>query len=86
MIDLAGQAYPETEMRSTDAADRLELALEEIRDAIHDIEILPPPVEAPSDALNAVLRDALKKALQILQSAQQIAEQEGVPRLRLEAL
>lgn len=70
-------------MRTTLAADRLEFALDEIRDAIRDIEGAGLDVEDSPDNLTAVMLSALKEAARALNSAQEIAEQRGVPRLEL---
>jgi len=68
-------------MPSTIAADRLEYVLDEMRDAIEDIEGRAGRLHESPDVLNDVLLSALKKARAILEDAQTIAEENGVPRL-----
>lgn len=69
-------------MPSTIAADRLEYVLVELRDAIAGIEGFESQLGASPDALNETLLAALKKARTLLEDAQVIAEENGVPRLK----
>jgi hypothetical protein len=70
-------------MPSTIAADRLEYVLVELHDAIAGIESRDGRPGAAPDALTEALLAALKKARGILEEAQDIAEEKGVPRLRV---
>jgi hypothetical protein len=69
-------------MPSTIAADRLEYVLVELHDAIAGIEIPDGQLGLAPDALNEALLVALKKARDILEEAQGLAEEKGIPRLR----
>ena len=68
-------------MASTIAADRLEYVLVELRDAIDDIEGREEQLREAPDALRDTLLEALRKARRILEEAQDVAEQNGVPRV-----
>jgi prefoldin subunit 5 len=68
-------------MASTIAADRLEYVLVELRDAIDDIEGRQEQLREAPDALRETLLEALRKARRILEEAQDVAEENGVPRL-----
>jgi prefoldin subunit 5 len=70
-------------MPSTIVADRLEYVLVELHDAIAGIESRYGQLGAAPDALNEALLAALKKARDVLEEAQEIAEKKGVPRLRV---
>lgn len=67
----------------TAAADRLELALEEIREAIRHIESASSGAQSAPDDLNDLMLDALRRADRILKHAQEVAVQRGIPTLRL---
>jgi prefoldin subunit 5 len=70
-------------MPSTIVADRLEYVLVELHDAIAGFESRDGQLGAAPDDLNEALLAALKKARDILEEAQEIAEEKGVPRLRV---
>ena len=68
-------------MASTIAADRLEYVLVELRDAIEDIEKRETQLREAPDDLRGTLLGALQKARLILEEAQGVAEEHGIPRL-----
>jgi len=68
-------------MASTIAADRLEYVLVELRDAIEEIEGREAQLREAPDVLRETLLAALKKARRILEEAQGVAEENGVPPL-----
>jgi tellurite resistance protein len=66
-------------MSSTIAADRLEYVLVEMRTAVEDIERRGAEGREAPNELNEALLDALRKAREILEEAQSVAEANGVP-------
>ncbi len=68
-------------MASTIAADRLEYVLVELRDAIEDIVDREAQLREAPDDLHETLLKALQKARLILEEAQGVAEEHGIPRL-----
>lgn len=66
---------------STLAADRLEFVLSEMRDAIREIENVNPGSNTGQEDLNAVLLAVLKQASGLLAEAQDLAEENGIPKL-----
>jgi hypothetical protein len=72
-------------MLPTIVADHLESVLFEIENASKDIEASAAHFESTPDEIGRFLLQALETARQVLESALNRAEQDGLPRLAIDA-